>query len=197
MGAYSPAPVVTDLVLERVKTDVFDRVLAGFKAEGIDYRGILYAGLMIDNNVPHIVEFNVRFGDPETQAVLPRLKTDLLEVLLAVVERRLASTPIEWHDNASICVVLASGGYPGEFEFGFPITGLNDLPEGVSVIHAGTLSTTAGEIVTQGGRVLGVVGVGASVADAIKSAYKGVHHIQFKGKYFRTDIGQKALAPRP
>ena len=194
MGAYSPAPVVTDAVFEQVKKQVFDPLLAGLKAEGIDYVGVVYAGLMIDKTDINVVEFNVRFGDPETQVVLPRLKTDLLEVFVAMSERTLNTINLEWSTDAVVGVVLASEGYPSSYETGCLITGIqsaNQLPN-CHVIHSGTRHE-GDAILTNGGRVLTVVAQHDDLEIAVETAYQGLNQINFEGKYFRTDIAYKAF----
>lgn len=193
MGAYSPAPIANQAVQAQVLKEVFQPLIQGFNNDGIQYKGIVYAGLMIDNNVPSIVEFNARFGDPETQIVLPRLKNDLLEVLVAIAKGSLADINLEWHDNATVCVVMASEGYPEAYEKGKTITGIADAEaiDGVSVVHAGTKQDDT--LVTNGGRVLAVVAEGDDIKSAIDTAYEGVSKISFDGAYNRTDIGFKAL----
>ena len=192
MGAYCPAPIVTNAVYQRVIDRVFTPFLSGLKQEGIDYRGIIYAGLMIDEGNPSIVEFNVRFGDPETQVVLPRLKTDLVSIFQAIHEQRLSDIHLEWDDCYAVCVVLASAGYPGNYETGKVISGLTER-ESVHVVHAGTKVNENGDIVTNGGRVLGVVGMNADLQKAIDFTYKEVSAIHFEGKYNRSDIAKKAF----
>ncbi|MDD5692102.1 MAG: phosphoribosylamine--glycine ligase [Candidatus Omnitrophica bacterium] len=195
MGAYSPAPVVTKELFDEITKKVFSRMIAGLNAEGIEYRGILYAGIMLTKTGPQVLEFNVRFGDPETQAILPRLKTDLVEVMLAVANQKLSSFPVlEWDDRACVCVVCAAKGYPGEYTKDKEITGLDEAAklEDVVVFHAGT-KKAGDKIVTSGGRVLGVTGLGATIKDAISKAYSAVSKIHFEGMQYRRDIGRKAI----
>jgi phosphoribosylamine--glycine ligase len=194
MGAYSPAPIATQAVQDKVLKSVFQALIQGFNNDGINYKGIVYAGLMIDNDDVSIVEFNARFGDPETQIVLPRLKNDLLEVLIAISKGTLADIELEWHDTATVCVVMASEGYPESYEKGKVITGITDAEaiEGVSVVHAGT-KQDGDSLVSNGGRVLAVVAEGSDIKSAIDTAYKGVEKVTFEGAYNRTDIGFKAL----
>ncbi|RAP32985.1 phosphoribosylamine--glycine ligase [Candidatus Marinamargulisbacteria bacterium SCGC AG-410-N11] len=194
MGAYSPAPIVTNSLFEKIKSTVFDRALEGFQAEGIDYRGILYAGLMIHNDDVSIVEFNARFGDPETQVVLPRLNTDLVDIFLAITNQTLDQISLDWRSESAVCIVMASGGYPGSYQKGNPIAGLANINQldDVHVIHAGT-SKDNDQILTNGGRVLGVVGIHRDLQEAIAQAYEGVDKISFDQHYFRKDIGAKAI----
>jgi phosphoribosylamine--glycine ligase len=195
MGAYASAPVVTSAVLERVMEQVLRPTVAGMAAEGRGYKGVLYAGLMIKDEKLKVVEFNCRFGDPESQVVLPLLKTDLVALMMAVAEGRLGEMTLEESDDAAVCVVMASGGYPGSYERGKRITGLEAAREmdDVVVFHAGT-AMRDGAIVTDGGRVLGVTAMGADIGCAIDRAYEAVGKIHFEGAYCRKDIGAKALA---
>ena len=194
MGAYSPAPVVTADVMAQVQTHVLDRFLVGCQDRGFDYRGVIYAGVMVTAQGVKVLEFNVRFGDPETQAILPRLETDLVEALLATAERRLAEVDLRWSADPAVCVVMASAGYPGSYEKGLPIQGLDDArASGASVFHAGTKREGDG-FVTSGGRVLGVTASGQGFAEAVANAYRGVHCIAWEGAYFRNDIAHRALS---
>lgn len=194
MGAYSPAPVLTPELLARVEEEILRPTVAGLRQEGIVFKGVLYAGLMITDDGPKVLEYNVRFGDPECQAVLPRLKTDLAEIMLSVVHRSLHHQAIEWHDNHTVCVVMASGGYPGPYEKGKVIRGLDKASqlENVSVFHAGT-AEKGRDIVTAGGRVLGVTAWGETLQQALDHAYKAVNVITFDGAHYRNDIGRKAF----
>ena len=195
MGAYSPAPVVTPQIHERVMQEIMIPTVRAMKKEGATYRGVLYAGLMIGKDGPKTLEFNARFGDPETQPLLFRMKSDLLPLLEAVAEGSLQGKSIEWYDDPAVCVVMASKGYPGSYQKGFPITGLaeaNALPDSF-VFHAGT-ALKDGQVVTNGGRVLGVTARGKDIKAAIEHAYQAVKKISWDGAYYRTDIGQKALA---
>jgi phosphoribosylamine---glycine ligase len=194
MGAYSPAPVITPTVHDRVMSKVLAPVVAGLKGRGIRYQGVLYAGLMIRNGEPKVLEFNVRFGDPECQALLVRLETDIVELMMAVVERRLGAQQIRWDARQAVCVVLAAEGYPGDVAKGDEIGGLEALrgwSEGV-VFHAGT-ARCDGKIVTAGGRVLGVTALGATLREAIGHAYWAVDKIHWRGMHYRHDIGGRAL----
>lgn len=193
MGAYSPAPVVTDIILKQIETRVIEPTIIGMLRDGHPFKGVLYAGLMITPTGPKVLEFNVRFGDPETQAVLPRLKNDLADVLLASCEGRLDALELEWDPRSCVCVVMSSGGYPGKYENGFVITGLDKLADSdVVVFHSGTEKKER-NIVTAGGRVLGVTGLGANIEDAIKKTYQAVEKIHFDHCFFRRDIGAKAV----
>jgi phosphoribosylamine--glycine ligase len=194
MGAYSPAPVVTDELMNQITREILVPVVDGMNRNGTTYKGVLYAGLMITAGGPRVLEFNVRFGDPETQPILMRLKSDLLEVCLSVCEGRLDEVTLEWDERPAVCVVMASGGYPGDYEKGKKITGLDEAGrlEDVVVFHAGTASRN-GNIVTDGGRVLGVTALGQTIRQAKSRAYEAVDKIRFEGAYFRRDIADKAI----
>ena len=194
MGAYSPAPVITDELMTRITKEVLVPVVDGLHRNGITYKGVLYAGIMLTHNGPKVLEFNVRFGDPETQPVLMRLKSDLLEVFLAVCDGKLDQIDLEWDEKPAVCVVMSSGGYPGKYESGKVITGISEANklEGVQVFHAGTAQKD-GQIVTAGGRVLGVTAVGDDIADAKRRAYEAVELISFDGAYCRKDIADKGI----
>lgn len=195
MGAYSPAPVVTPAVARIVQERILDRTVAAMAREGAPYQGVLYAGLMITQDGPKVVEFNCRFGDPEAQAVLPRLKSDLLVPLLATIDGTLRDVTLEWDERACACVVLASGGYPDGYKTGLPITGLENAEseQGVVLFHAGT-DVDGEQFVTDGGRVLGVTALGNGLQQALDRAYAAVDKIRFEGCYYRRDIGAKALS---
>ncbi len=194
MGAYSPAPVVTEALTEQITREILVPVVDGMNRNGTPYKGVLCTGLMITGGGPRVLGFNVRFGDPETQALLMRLKSDLLEVCLAVCDGTLEEITLEWDRRPAVCVVTASGGYPGDYEKGKKITGLEeaDRIKDVVVFHAGT-ATNDGDIVTNGGRVLGVTALGETIAEAKRRAYETVDKIQFDGTYCRRDIGDKAI----
>jgi phosphoribosylamine--glycine ligase len=194
MGAYSAAPVVEEYGMEKIQKQILNPVLNALNKEGIKYKGVLYVGLMFTKEGPKVLEFNCRFGDPETQVVLPRLETDLIDIVEAVIDERLAHVKIEWKNKISVCVVLASEGYPGSYRKGFPIHGiaLAEALDDVTVFHAGTKKVKE-EIVTAGGRVLGVTALGDTINAAITKAYKAVKLISFDGMQYRSDIGQKAL----
>jgi phosphoribosylamine--glycine ligase len=178
---------------EQVTRQILQPIVDTMVRLGSPFQGVLYAGLMVVQGRPYVLEFNARLGDPETQVVLPLLKTDLLEVLLAVVEHRLDQLTVEWHDDTTVCVVMTSGGYPGPYDTGMPIYGLASTNGGTAtVFHAGTVKR-AHDIVTAGGRVLGVVGRGPTLADARREAYRGAQAISFHGCHFRTDIAHRAL----
>jgi phosphoribosylamine--glycine ligase len=194
MGAYSPAPVVTDEVNEKIIQKVLRPIIYGMGEEGRAYKGVLYAGLMIHEGHPKVLEFNARFGDPETQPVLMRMKGDIVPILEACMKGTLSQYQIEWDYRASACVVMASKGYPGDYERGKPIKGLREVSrtEGVFVFHAGT-AFKDNQIITNGGRVLGVTGLGEDISRAIERTYQAVKKISWDGVHYRTDIGQKAL----
>lgn len=194
MGAYSPAPVITKEMEERVMQEIMQPTIDAMRKEGRTYKGILYAGLMIKNNELKVLEFNARFGDPETQVVLPRLESDLVPILNSCIDGTLQEQRIEWTNKAATCVVLASGGYPGLYEKGIEIKGLDAAAkmEEAIVFHAGT-KLQDGKIVTDGGRVLGVTALGETIKDSVDNAYKAVSLINFEKMHYRKDIGKKAL----
>ena len=194
MGAYSPAPVMTEELEKVVIEKIMKPTIRALRSEGINYKGILYAGLMIDKGVPQVLEFNCRLGDPETQPVLSRLKTDLMDIAMAVTEERLSEINIEWNSDPAVCVVLSSSGYPGKYRKGDVITGLEEANsvEGVHVFHAGT-AFKDDHIVTAGGRVLGVTAVGKDIAAAKSRAYDAAGKIHFQGMQYRKDIADRAL----
>lgn len=197
MGAYAPVPIVTDEE-HAAMVDALEKTVAQLHAEGIDYRGCLYGGFMLTPAGPKVLEFNARFGDPETQVVIPRLENDLVEVMLAVAEGRLSEVELRWSDRWVVTVVLTSAGYPGSYEKGKVITGVEDAEamDDVTVYHAGTALTDAGELVTSGGRVLDVTALGDTFEAARDRAYAACEKIQFKGKTLRHDIGLRALRGR-
>ena len=193
MGTYAPAPVMTEEMTARAVEEILKPTIAAMAKEGRPYRGCLYAGLMITAEGPKVVEFNARFGDPETQVVLPLLDGNLYEIMCACCEGRLAEVPIAWKKGAAVCVVLAAGGYPGAYEKGREIHGIADAEDaGALVFHAGTAERD-GNIVTNGGRVLGVVGRGADIPAAVRAAYDAVEKISFDGMSYRKDIAHRAL----
>lgn len=204
MGTYSPSLVFNDKLERRIRERILEPTIKGFQKDGLDFKGVLFIGLMITDEGPKVLEFNNRFGDPETQSVLPRMKTDLLDVMHAVVEERLAEQAIEWSDKKAVCVVMASGGYPGSYEKGKPITGLESVDDDILVFHSGTklvknkgslsAESMAGSapdniIVTDGGRVLGVTALGSTHEEAREKAYKNAARISFEGAQYRKDIG--------
>jgi len=198
MGAYSPAPVVTKAVEERVIKEIMIPTVQAMAEAGHPYRGVLYAGLMIEEGKPKVLEFNARFGDPETQPLLMRMKTDILPILDATIDGSLAGITLDWYPNPSVCVVMASKGYPRSYKKGLEITGLDEarkMPNTV-VFHAGTKKEN-GLILTDGGRVLGVTCLGDTTGDAINNAYNAVEKIHWEGVHYRRDIGRKALDHRP
>ncbi len=194
MGAYSPAPIVTERITRQVERDILVPVAYAANRDGCPYRGILYAGIMITHEGAKVLEFNVRFGDPETQPVLMRMKTDIVEPIMACVEGDLADIDILWDDRASVCVVMAAGGYPGKYESGKEITGIEEAEAlgDVKVFHAGT-ADAQGTLVTDGGRVLGVTAVGETIEAAKARAYEAVEKIHFQDAHYRTDIADKAI----
>ncbi len=194
MGAYSPAPVVTEEVHRKIMDQIVVPTVKAMAAEGRPYRGVLYAGLMIKDGEPKALEFNARFGDPEAQPLLMRMESDLVPILEAVVNRRLHEVEIRWRPEPAVCVVMASGGYPGAHEKGKVISGLGAAArlKDVVVFHAGT-AMAGGKVVTDGGRVLGVAALGKDVPEAMARAYRAVEKIRWDGVHYRTDIGRKAL----
>ncbi|MCE9582416.1 MAG: phosphoribosylamine--glycine ligase [Planctomycetes bacterium] len=194
MGAYSPAPVFTDEIATRVAREVFVPMVHALREERRPYKGILYAGLMLTRSGPKVLEVNARFGDPETQPLMVRLKTDLLDLIEATIDGKLSKVDLEWDPSPAVCVVAASGGYPGEYKKGLEITGLEDAERmpGVHVFHSGT-ALRGDKVVTAGGRVLGVTATGATHAAARDLAYRAMAPIQFEGIHYRRDIGQRAL----
>lgn len=204
MGAYSPAPVVTEKAFKEISEKIIKKTIKGLNKEGLEYRGVLYAGIMLTKNGPKVLEFNVRFGDPETQAIIPRLNSDLLEGILAAscgtLGKFLKSGGFKWDSRACVSVVCASGGYPGDHQKDKPIFGLEEAKKmkDIIVFHAGTKrlpqsSQSASSFVTSGGRVLGVTGLGNTIKEAIEKTYKAVGKIRFEGMHYRRDIGNKAL----
>lgn len=191
MGTYSPVPHIPQSVVDEAIRTILQPAADAMVSEGRPFRGVLYAGLMITEDGPKTIEFNCRFGDPETQVVLPRLETDLVDIFFATINGRLQEMEIRWKDEAAVCVVMSSGGYPGPYEKGIPIHGLQDVKESV-VFHAGT-AQDGEDIVTNGGRVLGVTATGQDLEDARRIAYADVERIQFKDAHYRKDIAEKAM----
>ncbi|WP_455392678.1 phosphoribosylamine--glycine ligase [[Eubacterium] cellulosolvens] len=194
MGAYSPAPVYTPELDRQVFDEILARTVQAMNREGRRYKGILYAGLMITSSGPKVIEFNCRFGDPELQAVLPRLKTDIMDPINAVLNETLNEVTLDWRPEAAVCVVMASQGYPGKYESGKLISGLNQFEdsENVLVFHAGT-KRSDDQFITSGGRVLGVTSFGMDIKSAIENSYAAVDKIEFENAYYRRDIGHRAL----
>ena len=194
MGAYCPAPLGTTALREQVTRQVLYPAVEALLRMGCPFQGVLYAGLMVVKGAPYVLEFNARMGDPETQVVLPLLKTDLLAVIEAVLEHRLDQLTVEWHEDTAVCVVMTSGGYPGTFQTGRPIHGLPTTTDGTAMVfHAGT-ARIGTEVVTAGGRVLGITGRGKTLADAQAEAYRVTKSIAFDGAHYRTDIAHRALS---
>ncbi len=194
MGAYCPAPAVTDRIMDQIIREILVPTVDGMNRNGTPYKGILYAGIMLTQGGPRVLEFNCRFGDPETQPILARLKSDLFEAMLATCDGKLDKITLQWDPRPAVCVVMASGGYPDEYEKGKIITGIEDAEtdKDVIVFHAGT--AMAGEnLVTAGGRVLGVTALGSTIADAKAKAYHAVDKIKFDKAYYRKDIADKAI----
>lgn len=194
MGAYSPAPIVSDKLFKEIQEKVFQPLIFGLSKEGKKFNGLLYAGLMITKNGPKVLEFNVRFGDPETQAILPRLKSDLVEIFEAAIEGKLKDTRLNWDSRVCVSVVLASGGYPGDYQKGKEISGLDKVNKlkDVVIFHAGTLKKDS-KILTNGGRVLNISALASTIKEAQAKAYEAVKLINFEEMYYRKDIGYRAI----
>jgi phosphoribosylamine---glycine ligase len=193
MGTFSPNPLVTASLLDQIIARVIEPAIRGMYQEGMPFKGVLYAGIMLTADGPKTLEFNVRFGDPETQCILPRLQTDIVDILLASCEGRLNEIKVKWDERACVCVVVASGGYPGKYQNGYSIGGLDDIKEDDAIVfHAGT-KNEGGQIVTNGGRVLGVTALGSNLEKARGKAYEAVEKIKFDHMFFRRDIGVKVL----
>ena len=196
MGTYSPSLIFNEEIEKQIREEILEPTLAGFQKDGLDFKGVLFIGLMINSEGAKVIEFNNRFGDPETQSVLMRLETDLYDIFDAVCDNRLAEIDIKWSDKRAVCVVLASGGYPGSYEKGKEITGLNKVDDDVVVFHAGTANqhicdenSCRSAVVTAGGRVLGVTATGATHDEARAKAFDNVKRISFEGMQYRNDIG--------
>ncbi|MEL7655250.1 MAG: phosphoribosylamine--glycine ligase [Bacillota bacterium] len=195
MGTYSPSLIFDDVLETQIRERILEPTIKGFQKDGLDFKGVLFIGLMITDDGPKVIEFNNRFGDPETQSVLPRMKTDLLDIMNAVVEERLAEQKIEWSDKKAVCVVLASGGYPGDYQKGKVIEGLSQVDEDVIIFHSGTKfmknegAPSETVVATDGGRVLGITALGETHEEAREKAYKNASKIIFEGVQYRKDIG--------
>src|SRR6516164_9809219 len=190
MGTCSPSGNLDNATLNEIRERVLEPFIRGIRADGLDFRGLLFPGLMLTNEGPRVLEFNCRFGDPETQVLLPRLKTDLVDLIEATIEGRLDAVTAEWDIRAAVCIVMASSGYPNRYETGKRIVGLENAErmDGVTVFHAGT-QRTGDRVLTTGGRVIGITAMGVTVPDARETAYQAVGKVQFDGSYFRRDIG--------
>jgi len=194
MGTYAPVPQVSAALMEQIVETIVKPIAKGMVQEGFPFKGVLYTGLMLTAEGPKVVEFNVRFGDPETQVVLPLLETDLVDIVLATISGELASLDIQWKQGSAVCVVMAAPGYPGDYPKGAVIEGLGDVKaeDNVVVFHAGTKQKDSA-VLTNGGRVLGITGIGDGLIEARDAAYAGVKKLQFEGAHYRTDIAAKAL----
>ena len=188
MGSYSPPQFYNEVLGNIIMKTIMEPAVLAMADEGRPYKGALYGGLIITNNVPKVIEFNARLGDPETQVVLPRLKTDLVDIMLAVVDNKLDKIKIEFEDNACVGVVMASGGYPGSYKTGFPVSGLDDVDRDIMIFHAGTKEGGDGQVLTSGGRVLTAAATGRNLAEAREKVYKNITRIHFEGCYYRKDI---------
>jgi phosphoribosylamine--glycine ligase len=197
MGAYSPFPVITEKLQKKIMEQIMTPAIRGMASEGKKYKGILYAGLMINQAEVNVLEFNARFGDPETQPILMRMKTDLIPILEAIVDERLDQVSIQWDERPSVCVVMASRGYPGSYQKGMEIKGLDKVKgmQNVEVFHAGTAFKNS-HLITNGGRVLGVTALSSTIEETINLVYQATSQIHWEGAYYRKDIGRKALERR-
>ncbi|MCK4225064.1 MAG: phosphoribosylamine--glycine ligase, partial [candidate division Zixibacteria bacterium] len=197
MGAYAPTTIVDDRMMKRIYDEILEPTIVGLEQEGRIFKGILYAGLMLTDRGPKVMEFNCRFGDPETQVILPLLRSDLVEILMSIVEGDLSFEEVEWRDDFAVCVILASAGYPGKYEKGKQIFGLDKVEdaEDVFIFHAGT-KQEGGRLITNGGRVLGVTAVDKNAEKAIHKAYATMDKIRFDGVQFRRDIGYRVRRVR-
>ncbi|MFA7675118.1 MAG: phosphoribosylamine--glycine ligase [Endomicrobiia bacterium] len=194
MGAYAPAPIATPELMKNIKADILPKILTGFQKENIDYKGILYIGFMIVKGQPYVLEFNCRFGDPETEVILPLLETDLSDIVVHILEGKLNEIDIKWSNKYAVCVVLSSGGYPEKYDIGIPIYGLDKISEDDAIIfHAGTAKDLENEPLTAGGRVLVLTSVADSIKLAIDKVYKSVEKVKFLKMHYRKDIAQRAL----
>jgi phosphoribosylamine--glycine ligase len=189
MGSYSPPQFLEPALAKEVAETIMKPAVTAMHNEGRPYKGVLYGGLMITSNGPRVLEFNARFGDPEAQVTLPLLKSDLVDIMLSVVDNRLNSISVEWSDDACVGVVMASGGYPGSYKTGFAISGLDEVDKDILVFHAGT-KPEAGRVLTNGGRVLTVVATGKNLAEAREKVYQNIHRIHFEGCHYRKDIAR-------
>jgi phosphoribosylamine--glycine ligase len=194
MGSYSPPPFLTPALAETVQAKIMKPTIEAMHDEGRPYRGILYGGLMIAGGKPKVLEFNARFGDPEAQVTLPLIETDLVDIMLAVSDNRLDQVEVEWSNDACVGVVMASGGYPGSYKTGLPISGLDELDKDIVVFHAGTKLGDGGEILTSGGRVLTVMARGKTLNEAREKVYANVPRIKFEGCHYRQDIADQDIA---
>lgn len=188
MGSYSPPPFFNQALADVITGTIMQPVVMAMKDENRTYKGVLYGGLIITNRIPKVIEFNARLGDPETQVVLPRLKTDLVDIMMAVVDNKLGQINMEWSREACVGVVMASGGYPGSYKTGYPISGLDDVDKDIMVFHAGTRLNPEGQVLTSGGRVLTVVALGKDLKEAREKVYNNITRISFEGCYYRKDI---------
>jgi len=191
MGSYSPPHFLTPALSQIIRETIMEPTVKAMAEEGRPYKGVLYGGLMVTDNGTKVMEFNARFGDPETQVTLPLLKTDLVDIILAIIEGNLDKINIEWSEDACVGVVMASGGYPASYQTGFPVSGLDDVDKDIVVFHAGTrVGSEPGQVLTNGGRVLTVVATGGTIAEAREKVYNNISRIQFEGCHYRRDIAE-------
>lgn len=189
MGTYSPSQIIDEALMSRIQTEILNPFITGIQKDGINFKGILFVGIMIDGDDINVLEYNVRMGDPETEVTLPRLENDLLEIIEAILDERLSEVSLSWSDSHAVCVIMASGGYPEHYEKGFPISGLDRVEDAV-VFHCGT-KLNGDTVVSNGGRVLGVTALGNTLEAARTTAYDNVKHIRFDKAYCRTDIAKR------
>lgn len=193
MGAYAPAPLASESLNKKIEEEIVKKVIEGIKAENFDYKGVLYIGIIMNNGEPYVLEFNCRFGDPETQALLPLLNTDLTDICLAILDKKLSAVEINWKKESAVCVVLSSGGYPGKFESGFEINGIENVKNNDTIVfHAGT-KLENDKFFTSGGRVLGITSIGSDIKKAVDKVYSEIKKISFKNMHYRKDIAWRAL----
>lgn len=192
MGAYSPTGLENEALSQEIYQKILVPTVSAMNQEGRPFKGVLYAGLILTREGPKVLEYNTRFGDPECQVVLPRLKTDLVEIMEATIQGTLAEVDISWSGEGAVCVIMASGGYPGKYQVGYPIAGLENVPDDTLIFHAGT-AYRDGQVVTAGGRVLGVTGLGSTLEQAVAKAYSGIDQIRFTDRHFRLDIAWRAF----
>jgi len=193
MGSYSPPGFFDAELTKQVTENILEPAVMAMAEEGIPYKGVLYAGLMLDSDGQKVLEFNARFGDPETQVIIPRLKTDLVDIILAIINDRLNEICIEWSNDACVGVVMASGGYPGNYKTGFPVKGLNKLDKEITVFHAGTKQGENSQVYTDGGRVLTVTATGKTMTEARDRVYQNLPRIHFDGCHYRKDIAAREV----
>jgi phosphoribosylamine---glycine ligase len=193
MGSYSPPGFFSEAMIQQVTETILKPTIKAMALEGMPYKGVLYTGLMMTEQGPKVLEYNARFGDPETQAILPRLDTDLIEIIMSVIKGSLHTQPVKWSNDACVGVVMASAGYPGTYKTGFPVKGINSINKDVKIFHAGTKLSDNLEVLTDGGRVLTIVATGRTIADARNTVYDNIAKIHFEGCFYRKDIALREV----